>query len=480
MIINDEKKIRDKLFNSNKNIFLTGPAGTGKTTLIKEFVENTPNVVVCASTGVAAVNAGGETAHRLFSIPIPAYGASLSKVTPSKLKTLVSADVVVFDEISMCRNDVFSFAARVLKKAEKIKGSKIRLVVVGDYGQLPPVVPKEEAKLLKKFGYHESGYAFTTKEWASFNFVVCEMNDVKRQSNEEFIKHLHEVRNCDDACLSYFNSFLTDEIPQDAIQICGTNAEAERINREYLDSLPGTPVAYQSVKTGRVEKSIADDILLFKEGARVYFTTNDTKRGAYANGTFGTILTCEKEHIDVELANGGIIRVTPHTFSVYTYKIENGVLVKKEVGSVSQMPLKIARAVTIHKSQGKTFDKACITPQIFAPGQLYVALSRIRTPEGLSLTSPVDESALQSDPIVSAFVSNEYKFDISTLPKAQIKETKIVTKKTPAKKSTTQKKNKTKPKSTRPPVKKKMETTVKKKPASKTRKNIKAVANKRK
>lgn len=432
-----EKKLIEKyLFGSDKNIFLTGAAGTGKSTLLKQYIETYKaanpafNTLVCASTGTAAADMEGDTMHRVFSIPVPAYGASLSKITASKLKELVMADTVIIDEISMCRNDVFAFMAKVLKKAEKLKGKKIRLIVSGDFSQLAPVVKKEEIKLLKKFGFHESGFAFTCKEWKSFRFKVICMEEVRRQENRDFVTMLHKARVCDKSCIPYFNGFVSNDYPSDTIRICGTNAEADRLNKEYLDSLPGMPFAFQAKKTGRTAGVMIDDIILLKENARVYFTSNDNKKGLWRNGTFGVIKALHEGYVEVETKDG-ILSVSPAKTSIYSYKVNGAILEKKEIGSITQIPLKIAKAITIHKSQGKTFDSAVISPEIFAPGQLYVALSRVRSPEGLFLTKPVDFTALRTDVVVDKFYKGGYTYE--TPAKKTSAGTKKASGKTPAK-----------------------------------------------
>lgn len=416
MALTKEEKYRKLLFETDKNICLTGPAGTGKTTFIKEYIEKFPNTLVCASTGMAAVTAGGITMHKVYSIPIPAYGANLKKITGSKLKELILADTVIIDEISMARNDAFAFAMKVHKKAEKEKGKKIRLIVVGDFSQLPPVVTKEDAKYLKKFKFDPSGFVFTTKEWQQMKFSTICLEDVKRQDNREFIDNLNLARIGNKKCIPYFNQFVNNNYPEDAIRVCGTNAEADRLNREYLDSIEGMSVAYQAVKTGRPGNILIDDIILLKPGIRVYFTVNDNINNQYVNGMFGTILTCDEKYVDVEKDNGDIIRITPHIYRIYSYKINNGAICKTEIGTISQIPLKIARAITIHKSQGKTFDKIVLSPQIFAPGQLYVALSRVRTPEGLFITEPITSDTLKCDKNVAKFYKNNFKWEVKKVP----------------------------------------------------------------
>lgn len=387
---------------------------------------------MCAPTGTAAVNAGGETMHSIYHIPIPAYGASLSKLKKSDYKTLVSADTVIIDEVSMARADVFSFAIKVHRRAEKMKGSPIRLIVVGDFCQLPPVVPKTEVKRLVKYGFHPSGFPFTTSEWHTLNFKTIELSEIYRQTDKEFIDNLELVKKMDESCLSYFNSFVTDKFPDDAIRVCGTNAEADDINADYLDSLPGLPVAYMAKKTGRTMNLDILPIILLKEDARVMFTVNDDYHKRFYNGSFGRVVTCDRDFVDVELESGDIVRVTPHTYKAYSFKSANGKLTKNEIGTVKQIPLKIARAVTIHKSQGKTFDKMVLTPNIFAPGQLYVALSRVKSADGLYLTEAITPDALRTDPLVLDFLLQGYVFK-GEIPKRIITKKPIRKTKTPGK-----------------------------------------------
>lgn len=452
-------KEKNYLLESNRNVFLTGKAGTGKTYNIRQYVDKMESegkkVLVCAPTGTAAVNVGGETCHSLIGIPIPCYGVSISKTPANKIKILAEADAIVVDEVSMMRNDAFSYAIRVIKKAERQKGGKIRIILTGDFSQLPPVVPKKEEKMLKKFGYDVSGYAFTTKEWGSLNLKVVELTKIHRQEEAEFIENLAKVRDLDASAISYFNQFVDesygmeveeareftfddleeseellsndselrsedeDEKPinpkllnADCVVLCGTNAEAERINRAYLDSIENTLVAYQSSKKGRNSSSDIDDIILLKEGCKVMFTVNDVVRNRYQNGTMGKVTMCHKDHVSVRLEDGTLVSVYPHEYTSYSYKIAGGELTKSKVGSVKQLPLKVAAAVTIHKSQGKTFEKAIISPSVFTSGQLYVALSRVKSPKGLILTKPITESALVENKLVSDFYNNGFAYEI--------------------------------------------------------------------
>ncbi len=432
-----EDQIKKEL-TSSRNLFFTGPAGTGKSFWLNKIIENTENVLVCAPTGIAALNVGGDTMHKIFHIPIPAFEPpSFAKgnkkaITPGQLKVIAGADVIIIDEISMCRNDVFRFAIKVIRKAEKLKGSKIRLIVSGDFNQLPPVVKKDEEKFMKKFGLDKSGYCFTTQEWKSCNFKVIEFNDVKRQSDIDFINVLNEIREGNNKHLDYFKRFV-DKSPDygNAVCICGTNAEADRINQEYLTSLPGTMAAFEAQKTGRANytSGFLNDLILVKVGARVVFTSNDVRNGYYQNGSFGIIERVSDDYVTVNVS-GVVVDIYRQEYPVYSYSLSGNSLNKKEVGTIKQFPFKLGKAITIHKSQGQTFDKVIISPEIFAAGQLYVALSRVRTPEGLVLLDDIKPEYLIVDPVVKKFYKNGYAWDVQVIKKAPAATAKITKKKT--------------------------------------------------
>lgn len=438
-----------------QNVFLTGAGGTGKTYAINDYIKNHPKTLLAASTGTAAVNIGGVTVHRLCNVPVPAYGANPNKLTPSQLKIFADAEAVIIDEISMLRNDVFSFAIRVIKRAEELFQHPIRIIVAGDFSQLPPIVKKNEEKYFTKYGFDKSGFCFTTKEWTECKFKVINLTEVKRQSDKDFVENLNKARMGDVSCVPYFNGFVSSDRPEDAIYLCGTNAEADEINQNYLNNLDAPLGAYQAVKSGITGNDLpCDEIVLLKPGCQVMFTANDTlynadgqfntefgDTGRYINGMFATVLELDKDSVKVKTEDGRIVDVDRHKWSVYKYTVDRqtAILKKDEIGYVSQIPLKVAKAVTIHKSQGKTFTKAVISPQVFAAGQLYVALSRVRGPEGLILTDVISAECFKLNDTVAKFYDHGFGYAVS---EAQIKKQKEIEKKQNTKKKTKRKSTK--------------------------------------
>lgn len=434
-----------KQLKGKRNILLIGPGGTGKTTLLKKYIEESDeNIIVCAPTGTAAANIGGATIHRTFSVPIMCRGVPLSDVPAKTIKTLSLADVVIIDEISMCRCDVFSFMARVLHAAQRKKGSKIRLICSGDFMQLPPVV--NDVKELRKYGFDPSGFPFTTKEWSGFHFKPVELTEIMRQKDKEFIEHLNEIRIGNKNGLDYFNQFLISEerpAPEKSVYICGTNAMVGRINNAHFQELEGELFSYQTETTGNPSISF-NPVNLYKIGERVIFDVNDVEHNEFQNGTTGVIIAADKKKVTVQKDDGKVIDVYPHTWISYAYKERAGTLTKEKIGTTNQIPLSPAWAITIHKAQGKTFDKAVISPQTFAPGQLYVALSRVRNPEGLYLMNEILPEYVITDKLVQKFAKNGYKWDNPTSNTVTAKKRKVskpaVSKKTGTKKQKPKKK----------------------------------------
>lgn len=490
---------------SGKNIFLTGMPGTGKSYITKQFIQEQESegkqVLVCAPTGIAAQNLNGVTMHQAFTIPIPAYGHYITEITNSKVKAALTADIIIIDEISMCRNDVFEYFGYVIDYVNK-EGRKPQIIVVGDMFQLPPVVPEAEVAKLKRYGFDASGYCFTSRYWKKFKFVPIVLSKIIRQEDEQFINNLGLLRIGDISCMDYFNERVFDASKYEnddthIIQICSTNAAAQEINDKQLAVLNAPMCLYKMKKEKFCPKeTVAEENLILKEGARVMFIANDVIDKAFMNGETGTVTLCLDNYVRVKKDNGEEINVWPYKWRVYNLKTSGGAISKSEVGNYTQLPLKLAYCVTMHKTQGQTYDKAVITPASFTFGQLYVALSRVRTIEGIYLTQSIEARDIKANPLIVQFYET-FDFEVTasliekrkkldkaaetrkkkkstkrkTTPKKQTpKTTKISNSKTTKAKSTTTVKTKksTNKKSTQKKTTKTQTTSAKKKAARKT------------
>ena len=417
-----------RLLKTQKNVFITGEAGTGKSYLINQYIEyckeNSLQVLVAAPTGIAAINVGGETMHRAFGIPIPAYGHTENDIKDSTIKSAIAADVIIIDEVSMCRNDVFEYFCMVLDYIKKKFNKKQKVVLVGDFYQLPPIVKKDEDKMFKRYALDPSGYVFTTPAWQKLKLSIAVLDKIYRQDDSEFLENLRKVKVNDISCLEYFNKHVSSDRPDDAIYICSTNQQAKEINDEKLSLVESMPTCYTGKKKGFWKGDLpADEIILLKLGCRVMITVNDVIDNQYQNGSIGTVISLYEKKAIIRLDNGQTVSITPHEYKMYKYNVNGGLLEKKELGSFVQMPLKLAYAITMHKTQGQTYDKVCISPSSFASGQLYVALSRVKSPEGLFLSEPIKESDILISKEVFEFVKNNYQWDI---PKSIIEKKKKI------------------------------------------------------
>lgn len=462
---------------SGKNIFLTGLPGTGKSYITRQFIQEKEaegkQVLVCAPTGIAALNLNGVTMHQAFSIPIPAYGHYITEITNFKVKAALTADIIIIDEISMCRNDVFEYFGYVIDYIHK-EERKPQIIVVGDMFQLPPVVPEAEIAKLKRYGFDGSGYCFTSRYWKKFKFTPVVLSKVVRQEDEDFIKYLGMLRIGDTNCMDYFNQRVlpvTSNSP--VIQICSTNAAAQEINDRELAALNAPMCLYKMKKEKFCPKEmVAEENLILKEGARVMFIANDVIDKTFVNGEVGTVTLCLDNYVRVLKDNGDEITVWPYKWRVYNLKSSGGVITKSEVGSYTQLPLKLAYCVTMHKTQGQTYNEAIITPSSFTYGQLYVALSRVKAIEGVYLTCPISAQDIQANPLVVDFYET-FDFEVSTalierrkrLDKAAADRKK---KKSPKKKTTKKSTTKSTTKKTAAKTTTKKSSTTKKSTAQKT------------
>lgn len=413
----EQKQAYDDMLKG-ENVFLTGEAGTGKSFVINEFMKTIKkkhkNVILCAPTGIAALQIGGVTIHRCFHASLePQINIEIKKIPPAVQK----ADIIIIDEISMCRMDLFEYVMKMIKKAELITKKKKQVIVVGDFYQLPPVTIPSDRKVLEEYyqGY-DRGFAFEAPLWKEMNFKVICLAEVLRQDNREFIDALNKVRVGDQSSLDYFNKNAASYPFHHGITLCGLNKKADKINNDELNKLKTEERIFDAVVKGDVKNSDkpTDDHLRLRIGARVIVLINDTEGIQYQNGSLGEVIEFHEDVVVVRIDyNQAIVHLTYQEWSIENYTLvkeeNNGTvtqkLEKEKVGSFKQIPLKLAYAITIHKSQGQTYDQVNLIPHCFDCGQLYVALSRVKSIEGLCLLSEIKEKYLICDSQVKDFYS---------------------------------------------------------------------------
>ena len=421
----------DFVEKTDRSIFLTGKAGTGKTTFLHSLKSNSlKRLIVVAPTGVAAINAKGVTIHSFFQMPfgpILPEGASLQKKETSfkhkfskiKINIIKSLDVLIIDEISMVRADLLDGIDQVLRRYRdhaKVFGG-LQVLMIGDLQQLAPVVKNNEWELLKP--YYNTPYFFSSKSFIESATINIELKHIYRQDNQRFIKILNEIRNnnlSDDSVTELNKRYLPNFTPkQDEgyITLTTHNGRANILNDKELNKLKDKTQNYKAFIQGKFQENSypTHEKLILKKGAQVMFIKNDSNsEKRYYNGKIGKIIALNKKEIRVH-CQGDLedIMVTPETWENvnYTLNPETKEISENSVGSFSQMPLRLAWAITIHKSQGLTFDKAIIDANAaFAHGQTYVALSRCRTLGGIVLKNRIAAESIITDFRVTSFNNN--------------------------------------------------------------------------
>jgi ATP-dependent exoDNAse (exonuclease V) alpha subunit len=418
----------DIIENIGKSIFITGRAGTGKSTLLEYFRDFTrKRVVVLAPTGVAALNVKGQTIHSFFGFK---PGITLDQVKKvrfkdSSMNIYKSIDAIVIDEISMVRADLLDCVDKFLRlngpRASKPFGG-IQMIFVGDLYQLPPVVTGSEKVIFNSL--YETPYFYSAKVFGHFDMEFVELEKIYRQRDEQFISLLNAIRNksVTDEALELLNQRYMPEFEPspDEFYVCltTTNKLAEEINSRRLTGLSSELHIYTGTVTGEFgEEYLPTRIdLQVKVGAQIMMLNNDTN-GRWVNGTIGKIVeiiekTRGDDIIIAELADGSIVEVTPYTWEIFRFAVEDGQLKSDVVGKFKQYPLMLAWAVTIHKGQGKTFEKVVIDigTGTFAAGQTYVALSRCTTLDGIALKKPILKKHIWTDYKIVGFLTRyQYK-----------------------------------------------------------------------
>ena len=431
--INKEfRKALDLLQETSKNVFITGKAGTGKSTLLEYFRQNTKKkVVVLAPTGVAALNVRGQTIHSFFKFKPDITLDKVKKIVKNRKKNVYqAADAVVIDEISMVRADLLDCVDRFLRlncTQESLPFGGKQMVFIGDLYQLPPVIKGKEREIFKS--HYKTGYFFSAHSFEELPMEFIELMKIYRQKDERFIEILNAIRNStinEDLLQALNTRHDSDFEPAEDdfyISLTTLNQLADRINSEQLQKIEGPECRIEGIIRGDfAQRNLPTQMVIsLKKGAQVMLLNNDPY-GRWVNGSVGRaveilgVKDSSPEIITVELTDGSLVEVEPFTWEIFEYRYdeESNSIKTQTLGSFTQFPLRLAWAITIHKSQGKTFKRIILDIQrgTFSPGQTYVALSRCTTLEGIVLRQPIQKKHVFMDWRVVDFLTR-YQYEIS-------------------------------------------------------------------
>ena len=389
--------------NTNSSFFLTGRAGTGKTTFLRNVQKMVDKqFITLAPTGVAAILAGGDTIHSFFGLPMDVCTpGTMGKMSEARILTLIHTDTIIIDEVSLVRCDMIDAIDYTMRKTLRSSlpfGGK-QVIFVGDMFQLPPVLKRgAEGELMNDLYHTDDCFFYKADVIKRMRLVKIEFQKVYRQEDQDFLRILENVRlnKTTPENLMHLNDRVCQPSQEDGLVITLTslNKTADSINQNRLAEIDAEEYTYEGTVTGKFEEKRfpVEKTLKLKFGAQVMFTRNDPNK-RWANGTIGTVKKLSKDEIHVTVANGETYIVPNCSWESYCYEYdkENRKMTKEKVGCFTQYPLRLAWAITVHKSQGMTFDKLYLdlSRGMFAAGQLYVALSRVRSLDGLFLSRPI-------------------------------------------------------------------------------------------
>jgi ATP-dependent DNA helicase PIF1 len=401
---------------TDRCLFITGKAGTGKSTLLSHFCNHTEkNLVVLAPTGVAALNVGGQTIHKFFHFYIDVTPDKIRKkeAKPRNPKFYKKLETIIIDEVSMVRSDLLDCIdvfLRMYGPNKKLAFGGVQMIFIGDLYQLPPVVTGQEKGIFNT--HYKTPYFFSAHALRDFELEIIELDKVYRQKDQEFVDLLNRIRNnsVEDADIDHLNQRYQPDYATKGkkfyISLAATNQKADEINETHLKAIKGELFRFEAKIKGDFSKEYhptATD-LKFKVGAQVMMVNNDPD-GRWVNGSIGVIDMVDMDDDDEFFVQVGLqdskesVIVYPFEWEIFQFKLADQVIVSEPAGTFAQFPFRLAWAVTIHKSQGKTFDRVIIDIDkgTFAAGQMYVALSRCTSFEGIVLKTRIEKKHIRTD-----------------------------------------------------------------------------------
>ena len=418
----DQTLAREAILNSSLNLLIVGKAGTGKTTFLREVVgQCKKKLAVVAPSGIAAIEAEGRTIHSFFGFNTAAFApgskdGSLKRLTQGQREWINRLELLIIDEISMVRADLLDHIdsrLRTIRHIERPFGG-VQVVMIGDLKQLPPVIDRRDGEILDDF--YETGYFFESQALKASDYVFIEFKTVYRQDDKAFVSLLNRVRDnlVTDKDIAEINKRFREQCNEDYVHLVTHRRQARRINESRMEALPGRSYSFHGSVEGFFYKKDypAPEELVLKKGAKVMFVRNDDPHG-YVNGTFGIVESVSSSHIKVRTEREGrLVNVerARWNYEISEFNTETNEVETTVVGWYEQYPLMPAWAITVHKSQGQTFDHVILDlKRCFAEGQAYVALSRCRSLEGIELSSPISRKAIKVDGLVDAYLNRVRK-----------------------------------------------------------------------